>query len=511
MPHLAGQSFRLRTLLLPLLILAAVTGASTYGCGPPSKRKIVVLGLDGLTWTFLEPLIRDHQLPNLEGVVNGAATGDLETFRPTKSGILWTSIATGKTMAKHGITDWTYVDKEAREEIERLRVVTGTLRTAAAIWEILSDKGYSAGVTNWWVTYPARPLNGFLITDRLREVMVNRRMLDRPDLVYPPELISDLKPLFLSNRDALKPLQRYGFPLYTPAKADQLFNTSKPSRNLYAALQTYVGQDKMVANWALHQFAKGQPDFFGVILRITDVFAHFGWRFADRATLERMVPQIDIELLMSKDAAVRKGAERLIPTVDQAVARAMLPAYKFADDFVGSIVSQMDSNSILVIVSDHGFGWTGGSYDHNPSSHSRDKYPKESPPGVIILKGPGIRSVRLEGARLFDVTPTILYALGEPVARDMDGRALTEAFSEGVFSRKRDERFVQTYGTGARPPAGASEPSAAEKEILEDLRGLGYIGGGAPGNPADPEDDKDGGDGAPAPNSSAKPSRPRKP
>lgn len=479
------------TRLVPALIVSVLAAASIWACRTPRPPKVVVIGLDGLTWKFLDPLLKDHQLPNLEGVINGAATGELETFRPTHSGILWTSIATGKTMQKHGITDWTFVDQTAREEIEKLRLVTGTRRTAATIWEILSDKGRKVEVVNWWVTYPARPVNGVVITDRLRAVMNKKSVPDEPDVVYPPALVEELKPLFVGLRGANRTLGNFGFPLFRESRAEEMFATSKVSRDLFASLISYVGQDQMVTNWALHLFKKGQPDFFGVILRITDVYAHFAWRFADRATLERVTPQITLESLMNDSAAVRAEAEGHVKELDPAVARAMLPSYKFADAFVGAIVSAMDPDSILIIVSDHGFTWNGGGYDHNPSVHSETTYPRKSPPGVIILKGPGIRPIRITGARLFDVVPTILYAEREPVAQDMDGRALTEAFRQPFLFGKREERFVKTYGTGAHQTDRSSPASAGEKETLEDLRGLGYIDAGPSRAPGEAEPDAD--------------------
>ena len=463
----------MKKVLLPALAVAALAvGASR--CGTPPSAKIVVVGLDGLTWRFLRPLLKDHQLPNFERILDGAASGDLETFRPTRSGILWTSVATGKTMAKHGIIDWTFVDEDAKEEIEQLRLVTGTNRTAAAIWEILSDKERSVGVTNWWVTYPARPLNGFMVTDRLKVVMNKKSVAEEPDLVYPASLLDELKPMFLKQSGGVRAMHKFGFPSFTRPKAQQMFETSGASRYLYAFLHTYVGQDQMVANWALHLLDKGQPDFFAVILRIPDVYAHLGWRFADRATLERIVPQVRVETLTSGDRTEREMALRLVAELDVAVAKAMLPAYKFADEFLGTLVSKLDPKSTLMIVSDHGFIWHGGAYDHNPTSHG--DYPPASPPGVIILKGQGIRPGTIKGARLFDVTPTILYALGEPVARDMDGRALTEAFSEPP-PRMRGTQSVSTYGTGARLAKDRAPSREAEQEIFDDLRALGYIGG----------------------------------
>ena len=114
----------------------------------------------------------------------------------------------------------------------------------------------------------------------------------------------------------------------------------------------------MVADWALHLFRKQQPDFFAVVLRITDVYAHLAWRFA-RAELEGLVADVRLRNLMHEDEAVRAAALQQIEGVDAVIAQAVLPAYKLADEFVGAIVASMDPSSILMIVSDHGFSWNG--------------------------------------------------------------------------------------------------------------------------------------------------------
>jgi arylsulfatase A-like enzyme len=43
-----------------------------------------------------------------------------------------------------------------------------------------------------------------------------------------------------------------------------------------------------------------------------------------------------------------------------------------------------------------------------------------------------------------DVVPTLLFASGLPLARDMDGRAAFEAF-DGEFVRSNLLSFIQTY------------------------------------------------------------------
>jgi hypothetical protein len=455
------------------VVLALAVAAGCSPSPPPPKPKVVVIGLDGLSWTFLDPLIAAGQLPNFERLLDGAATGELESFRPTRSAILWTSVATGKTMEKHGITDFTFVDEGAMEEIEEVRLVTGMRRTAATIWEILGELGYSVGVVNWWVTHPATPVNGYLVSDRLKAVMNREAVAEEPDLVYPPMLLAELAPMFVSQTRAHRTMRTYDFPRYSRERAEAMYATSPASQNLYERLRSYVGQDRMVKDWSRHLLAKGQPDLFAAIMRITDVFAHFGYRFADRETLERMVPEITVRRLTHSDAAVRERTAALVEELNPVVANAMLPAYKYADDFIGEVLAAIDPSSIVIVVSDHGFAWAGGGYAH---TQSRQGYPDAAPPGVIALKGPGISPIRIEGAGLFDIAPTILYALDEAVGRDMDGQALTAVFGGDGAAEARDVKFVATYGTGLRQREVADSPlTESEQEMLEDLRSLGYI------------------------------------
>ena len=75
--------------------------------------------------------------------------------------------------------------------------------------------------------------------------------------------------------------------------------------------------------------------------------------------------------------------------------------------------------------------------------------PADSPDGFVIFSGPGVRDgVRLRGARLADVTATLLYLLELPVARDMAGRVLLDAVSD-EHAAAAPLRLIPSYG----PPA----------------------------------------------------------
>jgi predicted AlkP superfamily phosphohydrolase/phosphomutase len=98
------------------------------------------------------------------------------------------------------------------------------------------------------------------------------------------------------------------------------------------------------------------------------------------------------------------------------------------------------------------------------------------PSGILLLKGPEIQAGReLQAAHLLDVTPTILYLMGQPVLRDMDGRVLTEAINPDCLAR-RPVTIVDPDDKDDIPhqPEHVFTPED-EAIVSERLRGLGYI------------------------------------
>ena len=68
-------------------------------------QRVLIFGFDGATWDILDPMIAEGRLPNLAALANRGRTYVLETFRPTFSPIIWTSVSTGKNRFQHGIHD----------------------------------------------------------------------------------------------------------------------------------------------------------------------------------------------------------------------------------------------------------------------------------------------------------------------------------------------------------------------------------------------------------------------
>ena len=62
--------------------------------------------------------------------------------------------------------------------------------------------------------------------------------------------------------------------------------------------------------------------------------------------------------------------------------------------------------------------------------------------GVFIAYGPDIKEdVQIQGAKIYDIAPTILHMSGLPVPDDMDGRVLEDIFREGSEPAQRAVKY----------------------------------------------------------------------
>ena len=63
--------------------------------------------------------------------------------------------------------------------------------------------------------------------------------------------------------------------------------------------------------------------------------------------------------------------------------------------------------------------------------------------GIFLAYGCGIKKgYKIEGAKIYDIAPTILHIFGLPIPSDMDGRVLMEIFELDSEFAKREPKFV---------------------------------------------------------------------
>jgi hypothetical protein len=129
----------------------------------PASARVVLIGVDGATWSVIDPLLATGELPHLAALAGRGVTAELETVEPTNSPTVWTSIATGRSPDVHGITDF---------------FKTALSLQAPTLFERLSAQGKRVGTYEYLLTWPPRPLaGGFVIPGWLR----------RDESTFPPD------------------------------------------------------------------------------------------------------------------------------------------------------------------------------------------------------------------------------------------------------------------------------------------------------------------------------------
>lgn len=133
--------------LLALLLLAAVPAAAR----PPKVMMVIV---DGADWGYLVPCMSSGRCPNFRRLANeGASSSIVSPPTERSSPVIWTTIATGKSLNKHGVP--------AAESAP-----VSTLRRVKALWNIYGEAGWTVGVFGYRVTNPTEPVNGVMIPER---------------------------------------------------------------------------------------------------------------------------------------------------------------------------------------------------------------------------------------------------------------------------------------------------------------------------------------------------------
>jgi len=94
--------------------------------------------------------------------------------------------------------------------------------------------------------------------------------------------------------------------------------------------------------------------------------------------------------------------------------------------------------------------------------------------GLLICHGKGaVREGKcVEGARIQDLAPTILYAMGQPIPREMDGQVLLDLFTP-EFCREHATAYTQD-DQSLQGESSSAYTHQEEAQITEMLRSLGY-------------------------------------
>ena len=94
--------------------------------------------------------------------------------------------------------------------------------------------------------------------------------------------------------------------------------------------------------------------------------------------------------------------------------------------------------------------------------------------GIFIFSGPPVNRNKNINLRTIDILPNLLYSLGLPLARDMDGELVGDIFSPG-FRRRNQVEYVDSYDMLLKKEYMHASPSLYHEEMMDRLKSLGYV------------------------------------
>jgi predicted AlkP superfamily phosphohydrolase/phosphomutase len=416
-------------------------------------RRVILVGVDGLGPPQVEEGIARGHLAAFGRLARRGASGALATLRPTEGPPIWTSIVTGCLPRDHGIKSFsTYrvlgsprffellpkgalVGLLERAGLVSRRPVTSASRRRRALWDALNAFGIPTGMVRLWGTHPPERVQGFMLSPYFHLLGDD-----------PTRSATTLFPLDLWKEVLARTVRG---PEVDPSLLQEFVDD--PARDgpwRRSLVEEALAPDLTYQRAGSLLRSVYDPAFFAVHVNGLDVAGHAFFRYAHPDRFGDVRP-----------ADVRRFGR-------------VLDRYQaLVGQWVGELGQGLRPGEVLFVVS--GFGmepvplWRrllGGVLGGGEASGTH----ASAPPGYLLAVGDGIRSeVYLEQATVLDIAPTILYLFGLPVARDMEGRVLTELIDED-FASRHGVTYIPSYESLAISPSGAEVPLEDLPPLLEE-------------------------------------------
>jgi predicted AlkP superfamily phosphohydrolase/phosphomutase len=278
-------------------------------------ERVLILGLDGATWTNLSRWIERGDMPVLRQLRDEGAWGVLNSTIPALTPPAWASLVTGTNPGKHGIYHFRHAPAGSyyQQRLNNSRDIA-----SPTLWQRLNQHGKRVGVFNVPLSYPVYPVDGFITSDALSPEATGLS-------TYPPELAAEFKDFVI---DVLN------YPSALPG-------TPKYAKHMLA----FIEENERVlihhADVALRLMQTQSWQFFMVVWLVLDRLQHYCWKYSDPAL------------------------ESLLKTVEEKqISERVKSLFGQLDTQIGRLVEAAGSDCTLAIVSDHGFGPMPGEFFH---------------------------------------------------------------------------------------------------------------------------------------------------
>jgi len=278
--------------------------------------RTVLIGLDGATFTVLNPLLETGHMPFLQEFMARAAYAELESTVHPITPAAWTSMITGRTPEHHGVFDFIHC-RQTRDGVFFTLNMSYDIQ-CPTLWSILSQRGMRVAALNFPVSYPPEPVHGVCVPG-----FVHWRHLKHA--VYPPAFYETMRglPGFDAKFLSMDTNQEFQSIQYLPDEEYESWITHHIQREerWFDLLQLILKEDP--------------PDLAAVIFDGVDKLQHLCWRFLDPSLRSHR------------------------PTLWEArILDLCLTYFRQLDGFIGQIVAAAGDEARVFITSDHGFGPT---------------------------------------------------------------------------------------------------------------------------------------------------------
>ncbi|MGQ0553555.1 MAG: alkaline phosphatase family protein [Planctomycetota bacterium] len=452
----------IRRILLGAVAGLAAVSASCDGEGPPRAEpvaRVLVVGMDGLEWSVLQPLLVEGKCPNLRALIERGSFGRLATLNRTLSPLVWTTIATGRLPRDHGITNFL---KPPTRPGEPGQVFTSADRRVPAIWNLADRYGLSTNMFGWFITWPVEPVRGLAVSGSSSSALSDANWKPAlapsvPHQVHPlareAEIMAEVERV--STREEIARLAREK--VYGPIPAGVL---DKRHEEIKQQTLWSLSADATYFALARREIAERPADLNLVYFGGTDVAGHRYWRE-----------------YRPEGFRYSNGAE-----ADRLLAKVLPNYYEWVDEMLGQLVQAAGPDTTVFVLSDHGM------HEHStdkPDELGMTGHHLDAPPGVVIAAGPGI--VRQGGVErllagdapplhgsVVDMAPTLLALLGIPGGRDM-GRAYLPILEPGPARDKAKLPLIETHDAFFKPAAPVAVPRELDESFIEKFGSIGYL------------------------------------
>jgi len=352
------------------------------------KNKTLLLGWSGADWNIVMSMLDKEELPNLNMLVEKGTLSKLLGVIPSSDVVAWTSIITGKRPYKHNILgDW----ETAKDD--HLKPITCVSRHSKALWNIISQNNLRSNIVSWPVSHPAEQILGTVVSNEFSKSVSH---IDDTNNIPLDSVFSDKELFELKHlRMLISEVSVSDLKSFIP-KISLLKNTSN---FLVAKLAQIIAESATTHAVATELIQAEDWDFTAVYY---DGLKQLAMNFMNyHPPKPKFVSDADFEIFSD---VIKIG-------------------YQFFDMMLGSLLSTIDENTNICLVSQQG-AQAGNKRDGLQDDELNGPRLKTEP-GILIAKGPHFKQDELiTGSSVLDICPTILHLMGINVGNDMDGKVL---------------------------------------------------------------------------------------